>query len=108
MRYISELGNTFIKAIAIFTAVGLLSVYGIHLCQQKINDIYAENIINGVWERAQQEKERVDPLNPEDAEAAYPPNSRIEKKGYGFVIADISTPTLVKVETEKKMITSDV
>ena len=104
----SESGNTFVKAIAFFAAVGLLSVYGIHLCQQKINEIYAEKIVNGVWERAQQEKERVDPLNPEDAEAAYPANSRIERKGYGFAIADVSTPTLIKVETEKKMITADV
>ena len=104
----SESGNTFVKAIAIFAVVGLLSVYVIHLCQQKINEIYAENIINGVWERAQQEKERVDPLNPEDAEAAYPANSRIERKGYGFAIADVSTPTLIKVETEKKMITANV
>ncbi|MGN0919802.1 MAG: hypothetical protein ACI4OR_03485 [Alphaproteobacteria bacterium] len=108
MRYLSESGNTFIKTIVIFAVIGLLSVYGIRLCQQKINDIYAENIINGVWERAQQEKTRVDPVDPEDAEAAYPADSRIERKGYAFVIADVSTPTLIKVETEKKMITPDV
>lgn len=114
----SNSGNVFIEVIVIFLIICLLAIFAIHSYQAQMNDNYAENIIDGAWTLAQQEKGRIDSINLEAAEnegyedgnsEEMPQVSRsIEWKGYSFKITDIPTPTLIKVETGGKKITTGV
>lgn len=111
MRNLSEQGSTFSKTASIMIIVGLLAGYGVYLTQKALNDIYAENILNGVWEQAKQEKDRIVPRNlseEEEEESIYNQSKPMEHKGYGFVAVSGSTSTLVKIETEKKAISSGI
>ena len=99
-----EKGSTFWGTLMVLGAIAFLAIYIIHLCQKAINESRADSILNGVVELADHEKERMD----SEAESEHSLIGSIERKGYGFAIVGDSTPTLIKVETEKKTITPGV
>ena len=89
--------------------VGILAVYGIYASQKTINDIHADDILNGVWEYAKQEKNRIDPdASPEETDRVYVQNEALKRRGYSLTTVQDSTPALIKVETEKKSISPGV
>ena len=109
MSLMSESGSTFSKTVGILVIVGILAIYGIYASQKAINDIHADDILNGVWEYARQEKNRIDPDAPEEEkDKTYIPSEALKRRGYGLTTMPDSTPTLIKVETEKKSISPGV
>ena len=109
MSLMSESGSTFSKTVGVLVIVGILAVYGIYISQKMINDIHADDILNGVWEYARQEKNRIDPDAPaEEKDKVYIPSEALKRRGYGLTTMPDSTPTLIKVETEKKSISPGV
>ena len=101
----SEKGSSFWGTLITLGIIAAASVYIIHLCQKAINESRAEAILSGTMELAEYEKDKLD-------EASFDPDrplsGSIERKGYGFALVEGSTPTLIKIETEKKTITSGV
>lgn len=107
MHHISEKGSTFSKTIIALVSVGILSLYGIYLLQKTINEAVADTIINGVWEEASHIKTKIDDTETtEDNDHALITDNKIERKGFVFVAIRDSTPQLIKIETERKEISS--
>ena len=111
MKVLSESGSTFSKTVIILSCIGMLAAYGIYWAQKALDNIYADDIINSVWEKAKEEKKRIDPIDTEEEEEEDDGRSysrQIERKGFGFSIAEGSTHALIKVNTEKKAITPGI
>ena len=103
----SEQGSSFWEMSMVVGAICLLLIYAIHLTQKTINESNADTILKGALELAEHEKDRM------DSEEAKPENEQeiigsIERKGYGFALVEGSSPTLVKIETERKTISAGV
>ena len=109
MRYISkESGVTFSTTVLILGTIGFVSVYGIYLCQKLLNESRADEILNNVFEMAQQEKDRIDSKDSTEEDTTIVKNYRREGKRYRFRIKEGATSTLIKVETEKQEISKAV
>ena len=110
MGYISEIGRSFAKAVIVLAIVGVVSAYGIYLCQKIINESDADEIINTAFKMAEQEKSKFDSddSSTEEEDMLLVQDGRLERKGYLFTVKDDSTPALIKVETGKKSITVEV
>ena len=109
MRYTSkESGVTFTTTVSVLAVVGFVSVYGIYLSQKLLNEARADEILNNVFDMAQQEKDRIDSKDSTEEDTTIVKNYRREGKRYGFKIKEGATSTLIKVETDKKEISKSV
>ena len=105
MKRSSESGSIFSVAVVLSVLVGILVIYGLYMLQKAVNGAYAEKILDGVWELAQQEKAKMDPKDSSSTDRTV---YRTKDSSYSFMVVGDPMPTLIKVETGRKAISSGV
>ena len=115
MKCTSELGETYLKVVAVLAVIGCIAIAGIFLNSDSTSQTDADEIVNSVILVAKQAKEQLDAqrqLEDQEENTAEErpalPSYKIEHEKYTFTVVEALSPELIKVDTGKEQISSGV